>query len=244
MINEEEERELEFEYEPEESQWVEPEKQGPNGLLQKIPRKYIKYITMSVFIIVAITMLAAFMSLNSEEKEEVVAESEVSEETKGQHPLVAASQLISVPKQQYFPNSILIANTPSELLQELPSEGWELSSTQKIQNGIQNTYQEIGQLTSVIVSLQVFSNDQIGRKIMLDNYKVLVEDGGTIVSDIKDIGSGGFITNNENSLSLWFYFEPNITSIIRMSASNGGSISNLKEWAYRTNQSIYRTLNQ
>ena len=244
MINEDEERELEFEYEPETPEVIEVEsvEDKPNGLIQRIPRKYL---ISGITILISIGLLAIFISsTSSNEEEEVIAEPEVSQETKGQHPLVAASQLISVPKQQYFPNSTLIANTLSELLQELPPEGWDLENTQTIQNGIQNTYQQKEALTSVIINLQVFPNDQVGRNIMMDNYNVLVLDENTIVSEITDIGSGGFITNNQNSLSLWFYFEPNITSTIRMSASNGGSISNLKEWGYRTNQSIYRTLNQ
>ena len=64
MINEDEERELEFEYELETPEVIEVEsvEDKPNGLIQRIPRKYL---ISGITILISIGLLAIFISSTS-----------------------------------------------------------------------------------------------------------------------------------------------------------------------------------
>ena len=242
MSNEEDRKELETLESPEtqetEETLTEEDEDKPNGLIQKIPKKYLQ-----IGAVVGVTLIALLLIViitPSEEAPEVV---EIPEENIEEHPLVAISQLMSIPTQTYEPNKILIANTPSELMEDLiefSKEDWKVINTAPARNGLTKTFQKNDTNIMVSPSIKVYPDDQIGRKEMFDTFEMYTKDNDVIVSENSKIGSGGFITNDSQTLMYWFYFEPNIVATITMEQHKGGTINDLKEWAHRLNKSIYR----
>ena len=164
MINEEDRKELETLESPEtqetEETLTEEDEDKPNGLIQKIPKKYLQ-----IGAVVGVTLIALLLIViitPSEEAPEVV---EIPEENIEEHPLVAISLLMSIPTQTYEPNKILIANTPSELMEDLiefSKEDWKVINTAPARNGLTKTFQKNDTNIMVSPSIKVYPDDQIG----------------------------------------------------------------------------------
>ena len=90
--------------------------------------------------------------------------------------------------------------------------------------------------------LRIFSNDQEGRKDLYATLTKFKEDNKSIVSEAAEVGSGGFIVNDGETISYWFYYEPNIVARVDMYHSKQGSLNEARDWAHRLNYSIYKVV--
>ena len=138
----------------------------------------------------------------------------------------------------------MIANTSKELIQNISVEGWIPSSAEYHIPGITKKFTclECTEEKIATIWLRIFSNDQEGRKDLYATLTKFKEDNKSIVSEAAEVGSGGFIVNDGQTISYWFYYEPNIVARVDMYHSKQGSLNEARDWAHRLNYSIYKVV--
>ena len=210
-------------------------------------RRYILYGAMG-FILVLVIVIATLASSNSEE-DSLEATKAVAEKstTSIPHPIVEMAKIKNVPLQGYNVSTPLIANTPQELIQDISVEGWLPQSPDYSLPGLAKTFSCVDQIIcsenkEVKVWLRIFSNNRDGRDLMLEKLEAYKDDNLSIVSEAAEVGSGGFIVNNNKTISYWFYYEPNIVAKTEMYHSKQGTLQETRDWAHRLNYSIYKVV--
>ena len=204
-------------------------------------RRYLIYGVIG-FILVMVVLIVAFATGGSKE-EELVQDPEALE-SNAPHPLVEMAKIKNVPLQSYRVRTPLIANTSVELIQNINAEGWIPSSADYSVPGITKRFTclECTEEKIATVWLRIFSNDQEGRKDLYATLTKFKEDNKSIVSEAAEVGSGGFIVNDGETISYWFYYEPNIVARADMYHGKQGSLTETRDWAHRLNYSIYKVV--
>ena len=198
-------------------------------------RRYVIYAVLG-FLVIMIVLITAFVSSGSGEEEAVE-----STESNIPHPLVEMAKLKSVPLQGYDVSRPLIANTPQELLNYIQVDGWIPSPDKYSSQGLTKEYTclECPESKSVTIWLRTFPNNRQGRielNMVLESAK---KEPTSIVSEAAEMGSGGFIVNDNKTISYWFYYEPNVVARVDMFQSKQGTLQETREWAFRLNYSIW-----
>ena len=233
-----------FEEEEEEEQEVEvlqpPEEQKEIAQFN-IPKKYLKIGVVVLIMVVVLVIISTCVSKSggSESTESTETEGEVNEQGEvSTHYLVTLAQLKGVPVQTFNPQTSLIANSLSELLGQLPPKGWTVLGYQNpIEGGLEVTFKK--EESEYKVWINTYSDNKIGRQELLGTLNTLNSSTKSIVSESSDIAGGGFIVNNGQTITYWFYYEPNIVVRVSSYINKGATLNKVKEWAHRVNHSIY-----
>lgn len=163
--------------------------------------------------------------------------------TTARHPIVELAKIKNVPLQSYNASAQMIANTPRELLQGLPPKQWSTEKEQISEGGTLRTYGYNEEPRKVVtVWLKIYPNGQVGRKELYQTFEKEKDNINSIVSETSEVGNGGFIVNDNQTIAYWFYYEPNLVAKVEMYQDYEGTLQETKEWAYRTNYSIYKVV--
>jgi hypothetical protein len=203
-----------------------------------VSKKYVKIgsLVLVLALILAVIATCAATSGGSESSE--VEEEIDKQEESTNHYLVTMAQLKAVPIQTFNPQTPMIANTLGELLSQLPPKGWQTLTSQTPDNeGLQVIYKK--EESEYKVWVNTYSDNTTGRQELLTNLNVLNNSTKSIVSESSNIAGGGFIVNNGQTITYWFYYEPNIVVRVSSEVSKGATLTKIKEWAHRVNHSIY-----
>tara|TARA_B100000749_G_scaffold280200_1_gene275216 strand:+ start:606 stop:1307 length:702 start_codon:yes stop_codon:yes gene_type:complete len=218
--------------------------EDPNDLLtpeeideRRKKRRYILYAVMGS-ILVIVVLIVAFA--NSQSNKEQVLDSE-STDPNVPHPIVEMAKIKSVPLQGYNVTTPLIANTPQELMFYLRPAGWSFSADDFSKPGMSKTFSCDDCTGEKIVNvwIRIYNNNQLGREELFNTLETAKKDNRSIVSEISEMGSGGFIVNDNSTITYWFYYEPNIVARVDMFQAKQGTLTETKEWAHRLNYSIW-----
>jgi len=218
--------------------------EDPNDLLtpeeldeRRKKRRYLLYAIMGS-VLVIVVLIVAFA--NSQSNKEQVLDPE-STDPNALHPIVEIAKIRRVPLQGYNVTTPLIANTPQELMLNLSPIGWSFSADDFSKPGMSKTFlcnDCVGEKV-VNVWLRIYNTNQLGREELFTTLEEVKKDNRSIVREVSEMGSGGFIVNNNSTISYWFYYEPNIVARVDMFQAKQGTLQETKEWAYRLNYSIW-----
>ena len=205
-----------------------------------IPKKYLKAgIGVIVLALVLVIIATCVSKSGGSEIPDIVAEGESTEDGEvSTHYLVTLAQLKGVPIQTFNPQTPLIANSLGELLGQLPPKDWSILSSQNPnQGGLEVIFKN--QDSEYTVWINTYSDNKIGRQELLGTLNTLNSSTKSIVSESSDIAGGGFVVNDGQIITYWFYYEPNIVVRVSSEISRGATLNKVKEWAHRVNHSIY-----
>lgn len=206
-----------------------------------VSKKYVKIGSLVLFIALILSIIATCAATSggseSSEVEEGLEDTSKQEESTN-HYLVTMAQLKAVPIQTFNPQTPMIANTLAELLSQLPPKGWQTLTSQTPDNkGLEVIYKK--EESEYKVWVNTYSDNTTGRQELLTNLNVLNNSTKSIVSESSNIAGGGFIVNNGQTITYWFYYEPNIVVRVSSEVNKGATLTKIKEWAHRVNHSIY-----
>jgi len=206
-----------------------------------IPKKYLKIGVLVLIMVVVLVILSVCVasSGSSESTQSSETEEQPSDEAEvTTHYLVTLAQLKGVPVQTFNPQTPMIANSLRELLGLLPPKGWTILSSQNPNGqGLEVVFKK--EDSEYKVWINTYSDNKIGRQELLGTLNTLNSSTQSIVSETSDIAGGGFMVNNGQTITYWFYYEPNIVVRVSSSINKGATLNKVKEWAHRVNHSIY-----
>ena len=203
-----------------------------------VSKRYVKIGSLVLFIALILAIIATCAATSGGSESSEVEEENNKQEESTNHYLVTMAQLRGVPIQTFNPQAPMIANTLGELLNQLPPEGWETFSSQTPDNrGLEVVYKK--ESTEYKVWINTYSDNTTGRQELLTTLNTLKNSTKSIVSETSDIAGGGFLVNNGQTITYWFYYEPNIVVRVSSDVNQGATLIKIKEWAHRVNHSIY-----
>lgn len=207
----------------------------PEDLEKSKRRRYI-WLAIGTLVLISTVLVVLFKTSSSTVEEPVPVAG-------APHPIVELAKIKNVPLQSYNASAQMIANTPKELLKSLPPEEWSTDREEISNGGTLRTYGYKGEPRKVVtVWLKIFPNNQSGRKELFETFEKEKDNDKSIVSEISEVGNGGFIVNDNQTISYWFYYEPNLVAKVVMFQEYEGSLEETKEWAHRTNYSIHKVV--